>query len=243
MAATVLAEFIEQFEISSPGYYQRFLLRPIVPPDASGITIGVGYDLGYTTKGQFHADWSSVLYPATWELLATVLGLTGATAKRALPTVAGVTIPYAQAELVFRTRTIPQETQKLLAALPNVIELPSPCLTALVSLSFNRGADFTTDGPRRTEMVQIGSAARAGEWSRVPALLRSMERLWNDGLITRREKEAALFEEGLAEIGFTPPVDPIEPPAPPPVPVDVEPTADQLNSDELSRISATVTLS
>ena len=38
------------FEISSESYYRNRLSRPIWPRGASGITIGVGYDLGYNSK-------------------------------------------------------------------------------------------------------------------------------------------------------------------------------------------------
>lgn len=54
----------------------------------------------------------------------------------------------------------------------------------------------------RKEMRDIRDAVAAGRFGDVPAALRSMKRLWpqGNGLRDRREREAKLFEEGLAEM-------------------------------------------
>ena len=40
-------------------YYNKALKNPCYPGGASGVTIGIGYDLGYNTKAQFTNDWKS----------------------------------------------------------------------------------------------------------------------------------------------------------------------------------------
>jgi hypothetical protein len=86
--------------------------------------------------------------------------------------------------------------------------MPRLCLGVLVSLVYNRGAgmnDPANQPGQRAEMRAIRDAVAAGRFSDVPAQLRSMERLWpvGNGLRDRREREAQLFEEGLAEVQAT----------------------------------------
>ncbi len=45
-------------EISSGAYYKKSLSHPIWPGGASGITIGIGYDLGYNSAQQIRKDWT-----------------------------------------------------------------------------------------------------------------------------------------------------------------------------------------
>ena len=62
-----------------------------------------------------------------------------------------------------------------------------------------------TDSPKipgnRQEMRDIRDAVAAGRFNDIPAALRAMKRLWpeGNGLRGRREREAKLFEEGLAQ--------------------------------------------
>lgn len=52
---------IIEFEVTSREVYTRKYERPIWPEGFSGITIGIGYDLGYVTVKQFMEDWGGVL--------------------------------------------------------------------------------------------------------------------------------------------------------------------------------------
>jgi hypothetical protein len=51
-------DLIITFEVSSPAVYERKYRRPIWPRGRSGITIGIGYDVGYAVKGVLVRDWS-----------------------------------------------------------------------------------------------------------------------------------------------------------------------------------------
>ena len=60
-----------------------------------------------------------------------------------------------------------------------------------------------TSPGNRLEMRQIRDAMQAADFSPIPDLIRSMKRLWQgkglDGLLARRDAEAALFEKGLLQ--------------------------------------------
>src|SRR5215471_4173001 len=80
--------------------------------------------------------------------------------------------------------------------------LPPLCFGVLVSLVYNRGASLTDSTSRpgdRQEMRDIRDAVASRQFDKIPGLLRSMERLWplGNGLRSRREQEAELFEAGL----------------------------------------------
>ena len=60
-----------------------------------------------------------------------------------------------------------------------------------------------TSPGNRLEMREIRDAMQAAEFNPIPDLIRSMKRLWQgrglDGLLARRDAEAALFEKGLRQ--------------------------------------------
>jgi GH24 family phage-related lysozyme (muramidase) len=74
---------------------------------------------------------------------------------------------------------------------------------ALVSLVFNRGPGLGAADSRR-EMRSIAAHMKARDFAKVPAEIRAMKRIWEGqeklrGLCTRRDREAALFEDGLKQ--------------------------------------------
>ena len=58
-------------------------------------------------------------------------------------------------------------------------------------------------GPRRAEMRAIRDAVKAGDLHEIAKQLRTMKRLWAGqglgGLLARREAEAELVEEAIAQ--------------------------------------------
>jgi hypothetical protein len=142
---------------------------------------------------------------ANVETLTAACGVTGPAAKDLLATVGGVDIPFENAMSVFRDVTLGKTTAQTASFLPNVTHLSGDSLGALVSLVYNRGASFALPGDRFIEMRQIRDDVANLRFEQVPSRIRSMKRLWeNDpdarGLVKRRELEAVLFEEGLAQI-------------------------------------------
>src|SRR5688500_12166295 len=59
------ATFIARAEITSASEYNRVHQHPTWPSEASGVTIGIGYDLQFVTADGLLADWSDCLPAAT----------------------------------------------------------------------------------------------------------------------------------------------------------------------------------
>jgi len=101
-------ELIIRYETGGMAEYNATLQHPEVPPGASGITIGIGYDLGYNTANQIAADWSGVLPAPQVARLQSVAGKTGAAARAALVRVKDIRVPWEAALKVYETRTVPR---------------------------------------------------------------------------------------------------------------------------------------
>jgi GH24 family phage-related lysozyme (muramidase) len=175
------------------------------PGGGSGITIGYGYDLGF--EQYFAKDWAGLLLPAQITRLSAALGITGQAARQIAHRFDDIKISRNSALQVFVAHTIPQEEAKTLAAFPGLEKLPPPVRGALVSLVFNRGAGMADDSHRpaeqtRLEMRAIRDAVATGDLKRIAGNLRAMKRLWVgkglNGLLDRREAEAALVESAIA---------------------------------------------
>ena len=187
-------------EVSGEAMYRKSYTRPTWPEGQSGATIGVGYDCGYSTAAGIQADWGSRLPQNMVDILKTFAGATGEHAHGLVRTQqAGiVVVPWEVALDEFENVEIPRWVAKVAKVYPNTDKLPADCLGALVSLAYNRGLALA--GDRRIEMERIKEHLAAGEYGKIPHEFRSMERLWSNGLVHRREVEAQLFEKGLAEM-------------------------------------------
>ena len=190
---------IEGFEIGSD---QDYIATPCWPGGGSGLTIGIGYDLGYASVSDIASDWSA-LPNNTCQRLQSYAGLVGAAAKARQTDVADLSIPLFQARKVFEQRNIPRTTALTVRVFENAEALSPDSLGALVSLVFNRGASMIDTQPNanRREMREIRDAMTAGAYDAIPGFIRAMKRLWQgqglNGLLTRRDAEADLFQSGL----------------------------------------------
>lgn len=177
-------------------YYNKFLQRPTWPGAFSGVTIGIGYDLGYHTLEQFKSDWSDKLPPIQINRLTPMIGVKGKAARGYLSGVRDIHIPWAAALQVFESKTIPKYINQAQHAYPGIDDLKPDAFGALVSLIFNRGNSL--EGKRRLEMLAIKSMVPRKDYKGIATELRKMKRLWLnagvDGLIKRREEEASLVE-------------------------------------------------
>jgi len=191
-------------EVGSPDDYSP---RPDWPGGSSGVTIGVGYDLGYMAPAAVGADWGPHLPAATVKRLQQVAGIKGDSARAAADALQDLSVPWDAAKAVFDACDVPRTVAETLSAFPGSGSLPADCFGVLVSLVFNRGALISSTDPavalRRIEMAQIRDALAQYRAADVPAYLRAMTRLWppgagEDGLRARRNAEAQLFERGIA---------------------------------------------
>lgn len=195
---------IVEEEVTSEAAYRRRYAAPTWPGGGSGVTIGIGYDVGTQAPATVQEDWTEALGADAVRRLVRCCGVLGPSAQGMAVALNDLSVPWEAARRVFRERTLPAVMAQVLAKVPNANDLSPDCLGALVSLAYNRGASFTVQGPRYAEMRAIADAGARRAWAEVPAQIRSMKRLWAaaglDGLLTRREREAALFEQGLASV-------------------------------------------
>lgn len=183
-------------EIVSKSYYNRFLKTPIWPGGGSGVTIGIGYDLGYNRRSQIQKDWQSKVADVFLEKLKKMSGIKGEAAKKSLRLVKAVKIHYDIAKAVFAESTLPRYAQLTRKAYPGIEGLYPDAQSALLSLVYNRGSAMS--GSRRKEMAAIKLLVLQEDYSGIANELRNMKRLWHgkglDGLLKRRDDEADLIE-------------------------------------------------
>jgi len=169
------------------------------PGGGSGITLGIGYDLGFVTVQQFEQDWGPILSADQMERLKTVIGLTGGAAEMRAPQFSDIKVTRAQGEEVLKKRTLPLHSGRTEQAFPGVDQLPPDAQGALVSLVFNRGPGM--DGDRRREMRAVRDAVARKDLREIAGQIRAMKRLWEgqglDGLLRRRDAEADLVESAI----------------------------------------------
>jgi hypothetical protein len=188
-------------EVSSKEVYIRKYQHPEWPGGASGVTIGIGYDLGFATPARILSDWKDYLAPNVIQAMQSVAGLTGTAAKDALAEVRSqIVVPWDAAMAVFMKVDMPKWEDLVLRAVPGSDKLPAGCFGVLASISYNRGAAFSKSGDRYQEMRDIRTHVASSAWDKVPGDIRSMKRLWPNvtGLKNRREHEALLWEASLA---------------------------------------------
>jgi len=195
------ARGIEQIIDWETGGRNEYNPQPEWPGESSGVTIGIGWDLGMTPATETARAWSPHLSASTLAALVGVSGRHGEAAQTVLPYVRHLTIPWAAAMAVFEDVTLPTWYLRTLRIYPQAEELPGDCTAALVSLVFNRGPSLT--GERRREMCNIQALLKTRNFKEIPNQFREMVRLWpnSNGLRRRREEEADLFESGLVPAG------------------------------------------
>jgi GH24 family phage-related lysozyme (muramidase) len=185
-----LALILEAEGLDQPGKW---------PGESSGITIGIGYDLGFSTAEQFEEDWSPYLGADEIERLKTAIGVSGEDAQQIASKFSDIKINRDDAVEVFKNRTLPLYSARTEKAFPGVDQLPANAQGALVSLVFNRGAGM--DGDRRKEMRAVRDAVANGDLQEIANQIRAMKRLWEgkgmDGLLKRRDAEADLVESAI----------------------------------------------
>jgi GH24 family phage-related lysozyme (muramidase) len=199
-------DLILEFEVGGgENYYNKFLKNPAWPEGQSGVTIGVGYDLGYVNKAEFSQDWKD-LPKETFDRLYKVVGIKGYNAKNLIRGLKDITIPWDLALKVFNNKTVTKFWNLTKQTFPNFDNLPEDAKGGLVSLVFNRGNAL--EGDRRREMKLIRDGMKLVSNYDQKALtfianqIRNMKRIWiggsiEKGMSRRRDAEAKLIEESL----------------------------------------------
>jgi len=193
-------DLIVMEEVTSKNLYNLKYQHPEWPGGASGVTVGIGYDVGYSTPTVIQADWGDKLPVAMVAALEAVAGIHGTPASSHAHELRNVvTVPWAAAMAVFLGRDMPKWEAIVAKALPNTDKLAPDSFGALVSLAYNRGPSFSNAGDRYREMRAIRDHLAHVQFHEIPDDIRSMKRLWPNvvGLRNRRDHEAKLFEKGL----------------------------------------------
>jgi hypothetical protein len=202
--------FIAKEETGGLAYYDMVTRWPHYPGHASGITIGVGYDLRFNTHADFVATWGSYLPGDAVAALSKDIGVKGSKARADELKSMGLSVPFKSAWPVFVGLTLPRFYAETATIYPSIPRLSGLCASALVSLVFNRGASLS--GASRREMRQIQAILQRADNAALTAMeksailaevedqILSMKRLWSNGsgLIKRRQSEANLWRQGLA---------------------------------------------
>jgi len=86
-------DLIVEFEVSSEQVYTACYRSPTWPRGASGVTIGIGYDVGYATNALLHADFDGAIPLAMITAIEAAIGVTGPPAQALAARLHGCTGP------------------------------------------------------------------------------------------------------------------------------------------------------
>ena len=199
ISLTAIEEIIFD-EDTSEWIYNKLYQHPEWPGGASGVTIALGYDLGYADKDKITRDFKNKISDDMLRLCLSCSGITGTKANRLKDVVKSrILIPWNVALDIFLNNDIPEWINTVEHVLQNTSLLSPDSLGALVSLAYNRGASFHLPGDRYLEMRTIALDMQTKNFKDIPNQFRRMSRLWptSSGVHKRRFREAALFEKGL----------------------------------------------
>lgn len=185
---------IIESEVTSQSHYNRSLTHPEWPGAESGVTIGIGDDLGYQSQWAIKTNWHALR--SDWlNSLADTAGITGVKAKPVAASLSFIIIEWGLATQVFNETTIPEYWVLTKKTFPGVEDLCPNAAGALTSLIYNRGSSLV--GPRRREMATIKQLVPKKDYRGIANQIIAMKRLWEgqneDGLLSRRDDEAKLI--------------------------------------------------
>ena len=200
MISSKAIQLIIQHEIGGRAVYDKKYNKPIWAGGESGITIGFGFDMGYTTDKQFMADWSGAINLNFINALRPTIGIKGTQAKAMLKgEILNVRIPYNTAYEVFVKSSLPRYYAMTKKIYPNMDLLNDDTKGALVSVVYNRGNKL--EGDSRAEMRAIVDLIATQDYEGIAEQIEKSKRLWEhknlDGLVTRREAEADLIRDSI----------------------------------------------
>ena len=193
-------ELIIQHEIGGREVYTRKYQKPIWAGGDSGLTIGIGYDLGYIKEKDLFSDWAG-LNLNFLNAMKRFCGVKGEVVKTMMRgEVLNVVIPYNMAYDVFVKKSLPKYYAMTKKIYPQLDSLNEDTRGALVSMVYNRGAKL--DGDSRKEMKAIVELVAKQDYEGIAEQIEKSKRLWEgkglDGLVIRRESEADLIRSSMA---------------------------------------------
>lgn len=192
-------DFIIQHEVGGRNVYDKKYSKPTWAGGDSGLTIGLGFDVGYCTEKELFATWKD-LNLNFLNALKRFCGIKGEKVKTLMKgEVLNVVIPYNIAYDVFVKVSIPKFYAQTKKIYPQLEELNEDTQGALVSMVYNRGASL--QGDSRKEMRAIVDLVAKKDYEGIADQIEASKRLWEqrglDGLVIRREAEADMIRESV----------------------------------------------
>ena len=179
-------------------------MSPTWPGGQSGVTIGIGYDLGQQTEDTIEKDLSRYFNKSTLNRLIACAGIKGQAARNKVSSLKDIKLPLPDAEDLFHNTHLVRYALLTKNLYPEMVDLPADAQSALVSLVYNRGTSVR--GATRKEMLDIKKHVKDGNVEEIAKSIESMKRLWEGknlgGLLRRRDDEAALVRTSLRK--YTP---------------------------------------
>lgn len=186
-------------------------IRPHWPKGASGLTIGMGYDLKYHTADELRRDWGGVLSPEQIQRLEAYTVTINKKGKRvppkkkpnkaALKATRDIEVRYKDAVKVFEDNIQPKWEATAYKVFPGLEHMDPYSKAAVVSMVYNRGGGLgKKKSLRRKHFMQIKEAVIKRDTRGIAATLRAMKAEHTNpankkGLHRRREAEAKLIED------------------------------------------------
>jgi hypothetical protein len=197
--STKTLDLLLQYEVGGGKfYYEKYLSKFTWPGGASGPTIAIGVDCAYYSELEL-AKIFSFLSTEQLDQIKKASGKSGEKGKEYTKTLraAGIVVEWDKALDIFQKLTWPKFTKLAEKTFPGLSDLHPDAYGAIISLVFNRGTSLKGDS--RKEMVNIRNLIPKKDYKKIAKEFRNMKRIWVgkglDGLIERREAEAALVEK------------------------------------------------
>lgn len=199
-------DLIVRYEVGSEKLYTARYQRPLVPCSSnqvdtcySGVTIGIGSDLGHQSQQVILSVWKDHRYLSD---LVAASGVRGGAALVLVRRMQHIETPWPLAYDVFINTDLVRYWRIANGAFgDNFIRLSREAQGALTSVVYNRGGSMA--GPSRREMREIRDVCiPAMNEACIATQLLEMRRLWKTkGLVERRAREALLITTRGAQYG------------------------------------------
>lgn len=185
-------DLIIRWEVGGRNTYVKRYQRPIWPGNsASGVTIGIGYDLGHNSEEVILRDWRGHPHRG---YLAAMSGFKGEPAGRLAKRRSWIVTPLDLAVDVLLDPTLIRYYNIAKRSFPGIEDMSPRTRDALISLVYNRGGNMV--GRSRIEMRAIrDDCIPRRDDECVARQLEIMRRVWagaklGKGLMARRMDEA-----------------------------------------------------
>jgi hypothetical protein len=179
-------------------------VHPYWPGGKSGVTIGIGWDLGYHNVSELRSAWAK-LGDSTLHRLDMAAGKKGEAAQSLISQFRSINVPADVSKQVLANSLQTYYYPFVTSHFPGLTRLPAEAQVVLISLVFNRGISMghepdwslAKEVDSRWEFRELHRDAQDGDLFAIYTHLGTMKRLWEasggQGLRIRRRDEQALI--------------------------------------------------